>query len=117
MVLFVESANFTRDIGRYMNDEEYRRLQVRLLRQPQAGAVMPGCGGLRKIRAPDRRRGKGSRGGLRIIYLDIPEINWIFMLDIYDKDEQDDLSPDEKRQLAALAARLRLEAIRRNEGT
>lgn len=87
------------------------RRKVHLLEDPHAGAVMPGCGGLRKMRAPDRRRGKGTRGGLRIIYLDVPERDWVFMLDIYDKDERDDLTAVERKQLAALAAALRHTAI------
>ena len=52
-------------------------------------------------------KGKGKRGGLRIIYLLVPERDWIFLLDIYGKDEKDDLSGDEKKILAGLATRIK----------
>ncbi len=71
---------------------------------------MPGCGGLRKIRHGDPRRGKDRRGGLRVIYLYLPDLNWIFLLDIYGKDEKDDLAASEKKVLARLANRLKEEA-------
>ena len=68
---------------------------------------MPGCGGLRKLRFRDSKRGKGTRGGLRVIYLYLAEKNWIFLLDAYGKDEQDDLSSEERKVLAKLAARIK----------
>ena len=78
-----------------------------MVHNPAAGAVMPGCGGLRKIRFRDPQRGKGSRAGLRVIYLYLPEQSWIFLLDIYGKDEKDDLSSEEKKVFASLASRIR----------
>lgn len=71
---------------------------------------MPGCGGLRKLRAADPNRGKGKRGGARIIYLYVPEVKRFFLLDIYGKDEKDDLSANEKKVLAKLADELRKQA-------
>lgn len=106
-MVFIESSNFTRSIDEYLTDESYREFQLALILNPVAGKVMPGCGGLRKIRYTDPRRGKGKRGGLRIIYLFIPEQEWIFLLDIYGKDEKDDLSREEKRVLARLADRIK----------
>jgi hypothetical protein len=64
---------------------------------------MPGCGGLRKLRIPDPKRRKGKRGGARVIYLHIPEVNQFVMLDIYGKDEKDDLTAAEKKVLRELA--------------
>ena len=87
-----------------------------LVVNPHAGRVMPGCGGLRKIRFRDPHRGKGSRGGLRVIYLYLPEPCWVFLLDIYDKDEKDDLSSEEKKILARLAARIKEPAKGRSKG-
>lgn len=72
---------------------------------------MKGCGGLRKIRTADPKRGKGKRGGARVIYLHVPDARRFYMLDIYDKDEKADLSADEKKQLRNLAERLWSEAI------
>ena len=106
-MIFIESSAFTRSIGDYLRDDHYREFQQGLVHNPGAGAVMPGCGGLRKIRFRDPQRGKGSRGGLRVIYLYLPEQSWIFLLDIYGKDEKDDLSREEKKVLAGLASRIR----------
>jgi hypothetical protein len=73
---------------------------------------MPGCGGLRKIRLANPRRGKGKRGGARVIYLHVPEVNWIYLLDIYGKDEKEDLSAAEKKILKRLAEEFKQEAMR-----
>jgi hypothetical protein len=64
--------------------------------QPDAGDLIEGTGGLRKLRFSDKRRGKGKRGGLRVIYYwwgGGPQF-WLFTL--YDKDEMADLTPKEK---------------------
>lgn len=72
---------------------------------------MPGCGGFRKCRFSDPSRAKGKRGGLRLIYLYVSEAFRIDFVDVYGKDEKDDLTPREKKLLAGLAARMRQEAI------
>jgi hypothetical protein len=81
-----------------------------LISNPAVGQVIPGCGGLRKVRHGDPRRGKGRRGGLRILYLYLPESSWIFLLDIYDKDEKEDLTVNEKNILAQLVGQIKNEA-------
>ena len=86
-----------------MPGEAYAELQKELIANPQKGDVMPGCGGLRKVRIADPRRQKGKRGGARVIYLYIPEANQFLMLDIYGKNEKDDLTPAEKKDLRELA--------------
>lgn len=58
---------------------------------------------LQKLRWGDRRRGKGKRGGLRVISIHIPDLQVLFMLDVYGKNEANDLSRDEKRGLQELA--------------
>jgi hypothetical protein len=72
---------------------------------------MPGCGGLRKARIRDARRKKGKRGGARVIYLHVPEVDWIFLLDVYGKDEKEDLTADEKEVLKRLADEFKRSAI------
>ena len=59
---FVEAPAFTELLPDYLNDEEYRALQARLVLNPEAGEVIPGTGGFRKARWADPARGKGRRG-------------------------------------------------------
>lgn len=100
--LFVELPAFERNRSNYLTDEAYRGLQNEMLKDPEAGDVITGTGGLRKLRYGDATRGKGKRGGLRIIYYwwDPKKQFWLFTL--YDKDELDDLSPKEKAILKTL---------------
>lgn len=108
---FLETFGFTSAIADYFGtDEEYRKFQEALLANPERGVVIPGCGSLRKVRWAEKRRGKGKRGGLRIIYLYVAEADAIFLLDVYDKGEADDLTAAEKRFLVGLEAGLRAEA-------
>ena len=65
---FVELPPFERTRKDYMDDEAYGLLQLELMANPKAGAVIEGTDGLRKLRQADPRRGKGKRGDLRIIY-------------------------------------------------
>ncbi len=112
-MFFVETRPFTARMKTRLSEEEYRKLQTALLQNPDAGAIMPGCGGLRKLRWGEQGRGRGKRGGSRVIYLHIPELHRIDLITIYSKGEQEDLSPDEKRYLTLLATWTREEATRR----
>jgi hypothetical protein len=96
---FVEAPTFTRYVAQYLADEEYRQLQNQLANNPELGAVMPGTGGFRKFRWADPRRGKGRRGGLRIIYYYFLADQQIWLMTLYDKDEASDLSPSVKKAL------------------
>jgi len=109
-MLFIESSHFTKTLPEHLTDEGYRGLQERMIANPALGQVMPGCGGLRKVRHGDPRRGKGRRGGLRIIYLYLPDLSWIFLLDIYGKDEKEDLTANERNVLGRLAGQIKYEA-------
>ena len=97
--LFIELPAFSRYRTDYLDDENFRGLQKTMMKNPEAGNVIEGTGGLRKLRYGDPRRGKGKRGGLRIIYYwwDGGSQFWLFTL--YDKDELDDLSAKEKKVL------------------
>lgn len=97
--VFVELPAFSRHRAEYLDDEGFRALQNELLRQPEAGDLIQGTGGLRKLRQADPRRGKGKRGGLRVIYYwwDGHQQFWLFTL--FDKDEMADLSPQERQIL------------------
>jgi hypothetical protein len=107
--VFVEMSTFARFRANYLDDDAYRGLQDVMMQNPEAGDVIEGTNGLRKLRHGDPRRGKGKRGGLRVIYYwwDGGSQFWLFTL--YDKDEMDDLSAKEKRVFRdALKARLEL---------
>jgi hypothetical protein len=65
---FIELPPFERHRQSYLNDENYQRLQKTLMDNPDAGDVIEGTGGLRKVRYADEKRGKGKRGGLRVLY-------------------------------------------------
>jgi len=111
---FIETRKFmqTRE-GYFAGDESYSALQQTLLADPDLGNVMPGCGGLRKMRWPDPRRGKGKRGGLRIIYLHVPEARVVLFLKVYNKDDAEDLTPEQRRILTQSAKILREAALLR----
>src|SRR5262245_52031690 len=109
--VFVESSEFTAWVRKFLDDDVYAAFQQELMQEPERGAVMPGCGGLRKVRIRDTRRRKGKRGGARVIYLHVPEVDWIFLLDVYGKDEKDDLNADEKKVLRRLADDFKRSAI------
>jgi hypothetical protein len=94
--VFVELPPFERLRTSYLDDESYFALQNELMQNPLSGDVIEGAGGLRKLRRPDPRRGKGKRGGLRVIYywwLDGEQF-WLFT--VYDKDQADDLTPEQR---------------------
>lgn len=104
---FIESPAFTRHLSDYLSDEGYRALQIELASNPQAGGLMPGTGGFRKVRWADPRRGKGQRGGLRVVYYYFAQDQEIWLMTLFDKDEAADLLPKEKKALkAAIAAEL-----------
>lgn len=107
---FIETSGFTEWVAKNLPDDAYAALQRVLMENPTAGDVMPGCGGLRKIRTPDPKRGKGKRGGARVIYFYVPETQQFLMVDGYGKDEQDDLSARERKVLSRLADAFRAEA-------
>ena len=100
--LFVELPAFAKYRADYLDDAGFSALQQSLLKNPVAGDVIEGTGGLRKLRHGDLRRGKGKRGGLRVIYYwwDGGPQFWLFTL--YDKDEMADLTPAECKALKHL---------------
>ncbi len=110
---FIEAPAFSRYLAEYMDDDSYRMLQERLAANPLMGDVMPGTGGFRKLRWADPRRGKGRRGGLRIIYFYFESEQQIWMMTVYGKDEAADLTAKEKKSLkAAIEAELKARARR-----
>ena len=113
-LVFFETPLFTRLLADYLNDESYQALQRMLLENPELGDVIPGTGGFRKVRWEDSRRGKGKRGGLRVIYYYLTADRQIKVFTLYDKDEATDLTSGEKKALKK-AIQAELEARRNRQ--
>ncbi len=94
---FVETHVLTTAIQRHL-DDEYRQLQIALMLRPEQGPVIQGSGGLRKVRWATT--GGGKRGGLRVIYYWAPGEAASYMLFVYTKAAQGDLTPAQTRRLA-----------------
>ena len=99
-VIFIESPVFTRQVAELLDDEDYSELQQFLVSQPDAGDVIQGTCGLRKIRWVTA--GRGKRGGSRVIYFHAAKPRQIRMLLIYRKGIKDDLSAAEKKVIRSL---------------
>lgn len=100
---FVYFPNALRDD--LLTDEDWQRVEWQLLQDPHSGAVIPGLAGARKLRV--RLQGRGKRGGARTIYLYVTEQGTIYFLATYAKNEQADLTPDDKRVLRAVIERIK----------
>ncbi len=94
----IETPIFTKKIKNVLSDNEYRKLQWVLVVNPEAGVVIPGSGGLRKLRWAIP--GGGKRGGLRIIYYWYSQDQRIYMLLPYKKSGQEDLTNEQIKILA-----------------
>lgn len=110
-MIFVELSWFNLRVRDFLTDEELRKLQNELMENPNLAPVMPDCGGLRKLRWNVASRSKGKRGGCRVIYLNHPALARIDLVAIYGKDEQDTLTPAQKRELKSLAESLKREVM------
>lgn len=94
---------------RELSHDDMVALEQSILADPQAGDLVPGTGGLRKIRLGQRAVGRGKRGGVRVYYLDLPRRAVTHLLAIFGKREKTDLSPSERRQIAVLVKELKKE--------
>lgn len=99
----IETPIFTRRIQVMLSDEEYRLLQAHLVNKPDVGKVIPGSGGMRKLRWS--AKGHGKRGGIRVIYYWFMSKDIILLLFAYSKNEQDDLTKEQLRQLKKIIER------------
>jgi mRNA-degrading endonuclease RelE of RelBE toxin-antitoxin system len=96
-VIIVETRVFTTRIDELLSSDDYCALQLELLARPDQGNVIPGSGGLRKLRWS--ATGRGKRGGTRIIYHWHPASHRIILLFVYAKNERDDLTPSQREAL------------------
>src|SRR5438874_6129608 len=97
MFSFVETKLFTRLVQEYLSDDEYAQLQQALIGNPEAGSVIPGSGGVRKMRWAIA--GRGKRGGLRVIYFLRIRQGQIWMLTLYAKNEAENISAHVLKQI------------------
>jgi hypothetical protein len=107
MLTFVESPTFTKQIDGLVTDAEYASFQQELAANPAAGDVIPGLGGLRKVRMA--ARGKGKRGGARVIYLLMVEPGIIYLFYVYTKGDMADLSSEQKKRLRTMVGEIKAE--------
>ncbi|MFZ5819096.1 MAG: transcriptional regulator [Chloroflexota bacterium] len=82
---FIEATAFTKYLYDYLSEEEYIGLQSFLLQYPESGKIVPGSGGVRKVRWA--MSGKGKSGGVRVIYYFKKRDDEIWLLTIYSKNE------------------------------
>ena len=97
---FVEHENFTREMQGVLCDDDVLELMIRLLEHPEAGDVIPGSGGLRKIRVASS--GRGKRGGARVIYCWFVDDQVIEFLSVYPKNRKSNLTADDLKKLRKL---------------
>ena len=100
--IFIELPPFERHRQDYLTDENFRDLQNALMENPETGDVIEGTGGLRKLRHADPKRGKGKRGGLRVIYYWWLSGKQFWLYTVYNKDEMDDLTVAQRKILKDL---------------
>lgn len=98
-MVFYETNIFTTQIVSLLSDESYRELQNQIVANPEAGDLIPGSQGLRKIRW--KVEGRGKRGGMRVIYYLVTRAE-VFMIFAYRKNEQENLTPEQRRRLRQL---------------
>lgn len=104
MLEFIESPAFSNrlvTLARDRADEVLQTIQNDLIENPARGVVVQGTSGARKARAADPARGKGKRGGFRYLYYYIEKDGQIFLLMLFNKNEQSDLSLEQKKILRA----------------
>ncbi len=110
--LIIQTRKFSETLDQLVHQkkliiEDFQEFEKELVSDPKIGDVIQGTGGIRKIRL--KSSGKGKSGGFRVCYIDIPEKEKLFLILLYGKNEQEDLSSDEKKILKNLTDRLKKE--------
>lgn len=102
MVEFVETPEFTRKADKLLTSLELRLVQREIAIDPLRGDVIQGAGGARKLRVALPSKGKGKRGGARVVYYYQDSRGRVYLIDVYTKSRQGDLSEAQKQQLYQL---------------
>lgn len=108
---FIEVPIFTKrwkEIG--LGDKELQALQIMLLKDPESGPVMEGTGGIRKVRFPLEKRGKS--GSVRVCYTDFAEYEITYLITAFAKNDQENLTNEEKNVLKKMVKSLKQEAAK-----
>src|SRR3954470_907470 len=104
---FVDVASFTEDWADLrLGDDKLRTLEDEIARDPTRAPVVPGVGGVRKIRRPHPSSGKGKSGGYRVLYAFLPAHGTIPLIAAWPKSEREDLEPDDYKAIGKIIARL-----------
>ena len=110
---FIELPEFLKrwyEIG--LSDDDLIDLEIYLCKNPQIGSLIQGTGGLRKLRWSLRNKGKS--GGVRTLYIDFAFYEKIYLVTAYTKNEKENISDNEKKQIKRLIETLEQE-LRRKE--
>ncbi len=105
--IFFQTQLFSRKLDSRGGHDLLLRIEEEILKNPEAGAVIAGTGGVRKLRIEDVERKKGKRGGFRVLYLDLPDCQETYLITFYGKDEADDLSPEGKKLISQIVAAIK----------
>ncbi|MGO9169003.1 MAG: hypothetical protein ACLP56_19205 [Candidatus Sulfotelmatobacter sp.] len=109
-MVYIESRAFTRRLHQLAGAsalDVLNSIQTDLLKNPARGDLMQGLGGIRKARCSNPARSKGKRGGFRYLFLHLEDQSQIHLLYLLDKDEQEDLSGDERKVLRAWVSEIK----------
>jgi hypothetical protein len=98
---FIEMQWFSDVLYDYLDDDSYQELQISLIERPDQGDIIPGGGGIRKLRFA--AQGKGKRGGVRVIYYWVTKTGQIYMIALYPKGRKDNLTDAEVAEFRDLA--------------
>jgi mRNA-degrading endonuclease RelE of RelBE toxin-antitoxin system len=105
---FVDVASFTEDWADLrLGDDELRALEDEIARNPARAPVVPGGGGVRKVRRPDPISGKGKSGGYRVLYTFLSDYGTVLLLAAWPKSEREDLEPEDYKSIGRVIARIR----------
>lgn len=106
---FIETLVFSDRLKKLVSKETLYALQTDLLEDPTRWPVVQGTGGARKGRVADPESGRGKSGSFRYLYLFLPHVERVYLIYLFAKDEQDDLTPTQKKAIARACDAIREE--------
>ncbi len=104
---FVETGIFKRLLDSIGDSGLEKCIKDDILENPSCGAIISGTGGVRKFRVANAARGKGKRGGYRVLFLDLPKREVTYLMFIYDKDDLENISSEQKKSLKKIVERIK----------